>query len=159
MSDWTAHLSASVLKRLGISIAEYWYLDEVYYLSTNRKNAKSGYCYKSIESFAEGMNLSKNGIIKMRDRLIERGLLKKNRKGYVKTTEMYHKVVRGDKPEYYKVDDTYHNVVSDVLLSGTGNIHRDTENIEDRSIDGPGKAEARRRAAEIRAKVQAKTKR
>lgn len=120
-----ATLLYDVRKTLDISIAEYFYLDMVWHLS------HSGWCYKSLESVAEDMGISKNGVIKMRDRLIKRGLLKKSVKGYVKTTEMYHKVVQHEKNDeklYHKVDKMYHKVVRSVPLSSTKNNNRITKN-------------------------------
>lgn len=38
------------------------------------------------------LQLCQNGVVKLRDRLIERGLITKNRKGYVKSSVMYNKV-------------------------------------------------------------------
>jgi len=60
-----AHLEYRVLHELDISINEYWLLDMVYQLS------RDGWCYKSLNSIAKDMKLHKNGVVKMRDRLIK----------------------------------------------------------------------------------------
>ena len=89
-----AHLEYRVLHELDISINEYWYLDMVYQLS------RDGWCYKSLQSVADDMKLSKQGVVKMRDRLIQRGFIKKNIKGHVKTEVAYNSVYRLDENEY-----------------------------------------------------------
>ena len=109
-----------VRKQLDISWAEYIYLDMVYHLS------KDGWCYKSLENIALDMGMAKSGVVKMRQRLIEKKLLKKSVKGYVKTTEMYHKVIRTDLRTYHKVNKPYHKVVPSVSLSDTKNNKRIT---------------------------------
>lgn len=122
-----ATLYYNVLKGLDISVAEYMYLDMIYHLSRN----SLGYCYKSLDSIASDMNVSKNGVIKMRDRLATRGLVKKNRKGYVCTTEMYHKVVRSGGSTYHKVTKSYHKVVPTVPQSSTKIYNRNTVELGD----------------------------
>lgn len=116
-----ATLLYHVLHELDISVSEYFYLDMVYQLSRN------GWCYKSIENIAKDMNMSKNGVVKLRDRLIDKKIIKKSIKGYVKTTEIYHKVVHEDSEPYHKVTQSYHKVVPTVLQSGTKNNNRITK--------------------------------
>lgn len=143
-----ATLYYDVLKGLDISIAEYMYLDMVYFLSRN----SLGYCYKSLEKIAEDMNISKNGVIKLRDRMVKRGLLKKNHKGWVTTTDIYHKVVRGGRVKYHKVTNTYHKVVSDVPQSGNKIYNRDTRDLKALDGEGDGYNLFRRKWAEAKAK-------
>jgi hypothetical protein len=100
----------------------------VYHLS------KDGWCYKSLENVAKDMGMGKSGVVYMRDRLIAKKLLKKNIKGYVKTTVMYHSVVRTDSSSYQKVNKPYQKVVQSVPKSGTKNNNRTTlDNREDYS--------------------------
>jgi predicted transcriptional regulator len=120
-----------IRQELGISWAEYIYLDMVYHLS------KDGWCYKSLDNVAKDMGMAKSGVVKMRTRLIEKGLLKKSIKGYVKTTVMYHKVIRTDSQPYHKVNKPYHKVARSVPLSDTKNNNRTT--IESDSNDFRGK--------------------
>lgn len=141
-----ATLNYGVRKSLDISIAEYFYVDMVYHLSRNEK----GYCYKSIESIAVDMGISKNGVIKLRDRLINKGLIKKNIKGYVKTTEMYHKVVRDGESTYHLVTKAYHKVVPSVPLSSTKNNNRITLERENNKIGSEQYKKAREKARLIR---------
>lgn len=58
----------------------------VYYLS----KAGSEWCYKSLQSTADDLNMGKSTVKSMRDRLIDRELLIKNKDGHVKTTEIVH---------------------------------------------------------------------
>ena len=85
-----ATLLYEVRKQLDISWLEYVYLDMVYHLS------KDGWCYKSIDNSALDMGISRVGLIKMRKRLIDKKLLVKNIKGYVKTSVIVNKVYRND---------------------------------------------------------------
>lgn len=70
-------------KALDVSIAEYFYLDMVHKLSYNR------WCIKSVQNCADDMGISKRGLLKIRDRLVEQGYLKKNIKGHTKVTDEY----------------------------------------------------------------------
>jgi hypothetical protein len=108
-----AHLEYETLHRLEISINEYWLLDMVYQLS------RDGWCYKSLSSIATDMRLTKNGVIKMRDRLIKRGLLKKNIKGHLKTDVSYNSVYRLDQKAYNSVTNRTTKYTDTVQLSGT----------------------------------------
>jgi len=113
-----AHLEYEVLHKLEISITEYWLLDMVYQLS------RDGWCYKSLQSIANDMRLTKNGVVKMRDRLIGRGLLKKNIKGHLKTEVSYNSVYRLDNGAYNSVTNRTTKYNEIVQLSGTKNNNR-----------------------------------
>ena len=115
-----ATLLYDVIKQLDISIAEYFYLDMVYHLS------HSGWCYKSLDSIAKDMNMAKSGVVKLRDRLIGKKLIKKSVKGHVKTTDAYYKVIRSDDSTYHKVNKPYYKVERSVPLSDTKNNKRIT---------------------------------
>ena len=78
-----ATLLYHVLYKLDISIAEYFYLDMVHKLSYQR------WCTKSLANCASDMNISRIGLIKLRNRLLERGLLQKNTKGHLKVTPKF----------------------------------------------------------------------
>ncbi len=81
-----ATLLYEVLKELEVSISEYFYLDMVHKLSYQR------WCIKSLDNCAEDMRISKRGLIKLRDRLITRGLLEKNAQGHLRVTAQYTEV-------------------------------------------------------------------
>lgn len=117
-----AHLEYEVLHKLDISIPEYWFLDSVYYLS------RDGWCWKSLQSFAIDMKMTKRGVAKMRDRLIEKKLLKKNIKGHLKTEVAYNSVLQVDKEVYNSVHKSYNSVPPSVELSSTKNNNRIKEN-------------------------------
>ena len=124
-----AHLEYRVLHELDISINEYWLLDMVYQLS------RDGWCYKSLNSIANDMRLHKNGVVKMRDRLIKRKLLKKNIKGHLKTEVAYNSVHQLDKQAYNSVPKSVNSVHRGGELSATKNnneINKDYK--EDLSI-------------------------
>lgn len=117
-----ATLLYSVRKELDISIAEYFYLDMVYHLSHD------SWCYKSLENIGNDMGISRIGVVKLRDRLINKGLIKKNIKGYVKTTDAYNKVIRTDNLAYNKVTKPYNKVYPSVKQSIPKNNNRITKN-------------------------------
>lgn len=81
-----AHLQYQVLYDLDISIAEYWFLDMVYQLS------HKDWCNKRLDNIAYDMNITRRGVIKMRDRLIEKNLLIKGKANRLKTSEKVNKV-------------------------------------------------------------------
>lgn len=112
-----ATLLYDVRKQLDISIAEYFFLDMVYHLSYDR------WCSKSIQNCAEDMGMQKRGMIYMRDRLIERGLLKKNKQGFLKVTRKYTEVA------VQKVHPSVQKVHRGGAKSAPKNNNRNTENI------------------------------
>lgn len=122
-----ATLLYEVRKRLDISIAEYFYLDMVYHLSHD------GWCYKSLDNIGDDMGLSRIGVVKLRDRLIKKGLIKKNIKGHVKTGEAYNLVIRSDDSAYNKVTKPYNKVYPSVKQSIPKNNNRIT--IENRDFE------------------------
>lgn len=81
-----ATLLYSVRKELDISLNEYFYLDMVYHLSYK------GWCYKSLANCADDMGITKQGLILIRKKLIDRGLLKTNLRGHSKVTSKYTSV-------------------------------------------------------------------
>ena len=60
----------SVKKHLGISINEYMFLDMIYHLSKSK-----GYCYASKEYLANQLDLTRQAIHKIINRMIELGYL------------------------------------------------------------------------------------
>src|SRR5690348_10952999 len=96
-----AVLQYEVLQTLDISIAEYFYLDMVYYLSRDK------WCYKSLDAIAADMKMSKIGVARLRDRLIHRGLIVKDAKGRVRTSVTYNKVYVEDSGGYTKYNAGY----------------------------------------------------
>lgn len=102
-----AHLQYAVLHELDISIAEYWYLDMVYQLS------RQGWCNKRMGNIAEDMRITRDGVRRLRDRLIERGLIIKGVANRVRTSEkvdkvyFYDKVERKSRLSFEKADKVY----------------------------------------------------
>lgn len=117
-----AHLDYEVFHKLDISIPEYWLLNMVYHLS------KDGWCYKSLNSIAIDMKMSKRGVAIMRDRLIDKNLLKKNIKGHLKTDVAYNSVLHVSDEVYNSVHKSYNSVPPSVELSATKNNKRLKEN-------------------------------
>jgi len=126
-----AHLEYETLHKLDITIPEYWFLDMVYQLS------RDGWCYKSLNSIAIDMKMSKRGVAVMRDRLIDRGYIKKNIKGHIKTEVAYNSVTQLDKKVYNSVHKSYNSVPPTVALSATKNNNRIT--IDNKGIENRGK--------------------
>jgi len=130
-----ATLLYSVRNNLGISIAEYFYLDMVYHLSKNPK----GYCYKSLEAIGKDMGISSIAVMKMRNRLKEKELVVVKRGNKVATSEKYNKVIRsGDSSEktYNKVSKTYNKVIVDTKQSY--NKNNNEINKDNRDLKGKG---------------------
>jgi hypothetical protein len=94
-----AHLEYQVLHELNISIAEYFLLDMIYRISGNG----SRFAQKKLENIAFDMNMSKKGVILMRDRLLEKKLLIKGTGNRLRTSEKVHKVYFLDTSENKKV--------------------------------------------------------
>lgn len=95
-----ATLLYDVRKALDISVNEYFYLDMVYFLSR-----KTGWCFKALSEVASDMGMEKSGVLRMRDRLIERKLLERNAKGHVRTTDKYESIAIINRGSVEKVND------------------------------------------------------
>lgn len=100
-----ATLLYDVRKKLDISVTEYFYLDMIHKLSYQR------WCIKSLEHCAEDIGISKFGLLKLRNRLIERGLIEKNLRGHLKVTAKYTEVAVN------KVGQAQNTVVNKVVKS------------------------------------------
>lgn len=142
-----ANLQYAVLHQLEITIPEYWYLDMVYYLS------RDGWCHKSLENIAHDMRMTKNGVVKMRDRLIHRKLLIKSLKGYVKTSVTYNSVYLADSKAYNSVTKRTTEYNGNVQLSGTKNNNRITEEKETKLLNKNGTLSLAGMEARIRGRV------
>lgn len=102
-----AHLDYHVLHELDITIAEYFLLDMIYRISGNG----SRFAQKRLDNIAFDMNMSKKGVILMRDRLIEKKLLIKGSANKLRTSEKVHKVYFLDEDEN-KSGTKYHKKVN-----------------------------------------------
>lgn len=91
-----AHLEYKVLHDLQISIAEYWMIDMIYRLCRN------GWSNKKLENIAYDMRITKKGVIQMRNRLIDRGLLIKGVGNRLKTSDKVNKSYFLDESELQK---------------------------------------------------------
>ncbi len=84
------NIQHSIRRELDISCLEYALVDMIYHLSTKPDSAVIGWCYKSKDQLALEIGITKQGLLKMIDRLILCGLLEKNAETrYLKTTEKY----------------------------------------------------------------------
>ena len=113
-----ATLLYDVRKELDISISEYFYLDMVHKLSYDR------WCSKSLENCASDMGITKRGLIKLRDRLLASGLLKKNAKGHLKVTQKYTGVAVNKVPK--PVNFVHHRGEQSSKITGSQNNNRKT---------------------------------
>lgn len=126
-----ATLLYEVRKTLDISVGEYFYIDMMHYLS------HGGWCYKSLESIASDIGITKRGVMKLRDRMIQRGFIEKNALGHVRTTAKYkHALIANVSGEQSSpaVVNKVPKAVNKVHLSGeqssTKSYIRNTENIK-----------------------------
>lgn len=157
-----ATLQYEVLKELDITVAEYFYLDMVYYLS------RDGWCYKSLESIADDMNMSKPGIVRLRDRLIEKGLINKDRKGRVRSSVMYNKVFLQENRSTTKLVQRNTKYNESVIQSSTKNYiennkEKRNDNFDSSETPNPivgdeAYANARRKSDEVRKLLSSKLK-
>jgi hypothetical protein len=130
-----------VREKLGIEWTEYIYLDMVKSLSYH------GWCYKSLDSCATDLGMTKRGVSKMKERLLERGLLRRNIRGHLKVTEKYTGVAVNSVPQALHVggelsSKSVNSVPKIGELSSTKNNKRITLDIE--NGDGYKKARSMR---------------
>lgn len=94
------------------------------------------------------MKMSKRGVMKMRDRLIDKGLVKKNIKGHLKTEVAYNSVHQLDKKAYNLVHQSVNLVHPSGEQSATKNNNRIT--IDNREDKGNGYLNALRSYKKIK---------
>jgi predicted transcriptional regulator len=151
-----------IRKQLDLNWNEYIYLDMVYHLS------KDGWCYKSLDNIADDLGMVKSGVQKMRNRLIEKGLLKKNIKGHVKTTVTYHSVLQSPKLGTTQETKRTTQYYAAVPLSTTKNNNKNNkekksdnfgdEKAQNPTAPGPGYASAMKKFEEIKRRSLSKMK-
>ena len=117
-----ATLFYEVRKELDITWTEYVYLDMVYHLSHD------DWCRKSLDKCGDDLGLDRSNVYRMRNRLIEKGLLKKSVRSHVKTTDKYAKRIRTVKPAYAKRTNPYAKRDKSVVKTHTKNNNRITKN-------------------------------
>lgn len=144
-----ATLLYDVRAHLNISWAEYVYLDMVHKLSYGQ------WCVKSLDNCGKDLGVTKRGVSKMKERLIKRGLLKRNVKGHLKVTAEYtdvavNKVHRTPHVAVNSVPKSVNSVPSSGELSSTKNNNRVTLDLGDEIGEG------KKFALEQRAKLTAR---
>lgn len=152
-----AVLQYHVLHELEISIPEYFLLDMIYRLSGNGNR----WCNKKLDNIAADMRLTQMGVIKMRNRLIERKLLIKGVGNRLKTSEKLNSVYVMDdsgfqktKLSSQKLNKVYPKTKLSIIKTPVENNKRITKNREVKDFrgeqPGPGKAFALAKLNEIK---------
>lgn len=76
----------------------------VYFLCTNPDNTAGGWCYSKRETLADDLGLTKQGILRMIDKLIEKGFIEKHPvTKFLKTTNAWNGVYFENVPSVNKV--------------------------------------------------------
>ncbi len=76
-----------------ISALEYILCDIIHFLCTNSRNEAGGWCYQKRENMAEEIGISKQGLLDMIERMIEKGFLVKHpMTKFLKTTSKWDAV-------------------------------------------------------------------
>lgn len=135
-----ATLLYDVRKKLDITWIEYVYLDMVYHLS------KEGWCYKSLDNCGKDLGLDRSNVYRMRERLLKKGLLKKNIRGHVKTSVVYAKCIRIDENVVAKRTEPYAKRNLSVVKTHTKNNNRTTLDSKNDFRGKPSPAKERLRA-------------
>lgn len=135
-------------KKLDISWNEYIYLDMVQKLHIHQK-----WCTKSLESCARDLGITKRGVSKMKERLIDKGLLERSMRGHLKVTPKYteiavNKVHRLENKAVNLVPKSVNKVPSAGELSSTKNYNRTTK------INKESYKKAREASAKVRASLR-----
>lgn len=79
-----------IRSHLGVSNNDYVFLDVIYKLQCNPNNEHIGWCSLSQNEKAAEFSVSRQAIIDMEKRLIEKGLLEKNDKAHIRTTSVWY---------------------------------------------------------------------
>ena len=78
-------------RALGVSNDEYVFLDHVYHLQVSPKSSVKNWCYKKKDKIADELGITKQGLYKMINRLIEKNLLVKDPDTcFIATTEKWY---------------------------------------------------------------------
>lgn len=136
-----ATLFYDVRAELDITWVEYIYLDMVYHLS------HAGWCIKSLENCGKDLGLDRSNVYRMRQRLIEKGLIIKGTGGKVKTSVIYAKRIQSTNPRSQNATPAYAKRNSSVVKTQHKNYIRITNRINDdkdfRGIESPAKERIR----------------
>jgi len=109
-----------VRRDLDVSVMEYALLDTVYYLSR-----KKGFCYASREYLAEHMGITRMGLHKLVERMVERGFLSKTPSGKLVVTEKWEQIYscEDSKQSLQYSKQSLHSDVNKVDKKGKQSLH------------------------------------
>lgn len=127
-----ATLLYEVREKLDISWTEYVYLDMVYHLSHDT------WCYKSLENIGRDLGLDRSNVFRMRKRLMEKDLIKKNVRGHVKTTVTYANCIQLVNPRMQFATEPYAKRDYSVVKTQPKNNNRTTEESDSNNLGGRG---------------------
>ena len=118
-------------KRLRISFMEYAVCEGVFFKQSDPTSLESGWCTVPRHEMAAFYDLSERGLYKLINRMIDKGILKKNSKGYLKTTSVWFKNAVSNAEQ--SSDDTMNKVPIDTELSSDSNLNKVPTNPEQSS--------------------------
>jgi hypothetical protein len=158
-----AHLDYQILHEFEISINEYFLLDMIFRLSGNGHY----WCNKKLENIAFDMRITKRGVQKLRDRLIERKLLLKGIGNRLRTSEKWNKVhfieesvLQKSEQSSKKWNKVHPKVEQSSSKTSVENnrrltLERGDKNLEGQEpiVDGPGRAYALTKLEEIKRRM------
>lgn len=161
-----AHLDYQILHEFEISISEYFMLDMIFRLSGNGHY----WCNKKLENIAFDMRITKRGVQKLRDRLIERKLLLKGVGNRLRTSEKWNKVHFIDESVLQKSEQSskkWNKVHPKVEQSSSKTpvennrrltLERGDDNFKAQNpiVNGPGYAKAMKRYEALKRRVVSK---
>jgi len=126
----------SIRKQLELNCNEYCVLDTIYHLSNNSKF--NGWCIKSKENISYQLDLSRQTVHNIIDKLIDIGLVEKSELKHLRTTEKYCELIsKLDSKEtlhdvnnlYSDSKETLHEPVKKVYNSSKKTLHNNNINI------------------------------
>lgn len=121
-------------KTNGLSCNEYVLCDMIYFLSTSPQNTAGGWCYSKRETLAEDLGITKQGVLKMIEKLIEKGfIIKHDVTKFLRTTERWNMVYFENVPSVNKVYPIGKQSLPDVgkqSLPNNNTINNNIDNLE-----------------------------
>jgi len=78
-------------RNMKLSVNEYVLADVIYHLSNNPENRQDGWCYASLQTKSDMLDLTKRTILNIQERLIIKGFIEKNERGFTRTTKKWYK--------------------------------------------------------------------
>lgn len=113
-----------VRKQLNLTEAEYCFVDTVMKLANNQGSKHPGWCYASKQELADDRGVSRQGLIKMINRLEGLGLIERGVNNFIRHSQKWYDAVVLDKEKIISESQSVNKVDSENGFEGVNNVYR-----------------------------------